>query len=31
LAQWLASQAGQEAIADFTVNQQALFFPNHKN
>lgn len=26
--QWLASEAGQQAIADFTVNGQQLFFPN---
>lgn len=26
--QWLVSEAGQQAIADFTVNGQQLFFPN---
>ncbi|MBR2512969.1 MAG: substrate-binding domain-containing protein [Halomonas sp.] len=26
--QWLVSEAGQQAIADFTVNDQQLFFPN---
>ncbi len=25
---WLVSEAGQQAIADFTVNGQPLFFPN---
>lgn len=29
--QWLVSEAGQQAIADFTVNDQQLFFPNAKH
>ncbi|QFS85552.1 MULTISPECIES: substrate-binding domain-containing protein [unclassified Marinobacter] len=27
---WLISEAGQQAIADFKVNEQQLFFPNAK-